>query len=186
MTPRADVILSPDPLPRVAGGVVLRRLAVSDLPAFQAYRGDSLLATYQGWSPTPDAEASAFLGRMGAAPMLQPGEWSQIGIAEPGGLLIGDIGLFLSDDGRYAEIGITLRRESHGRGLGTAAAREAVNLVFEQTDAERVRGVVDARNGPSIRLLQRVGMRMLESRETVFREEPCVEHVYVIFRPHRR
>lgn len=177
-------VRNPDPLPRTADGTVLRRLAVSDLPAFQAYRSDSLLAQYQGWLPTSDAEASAFLARMSAAPLLQPGIWSQIGIASPAGFLIGDIGLCLSADAHEAEIGITLSRQSQGRGLGTAAAQEAINLIFEHTNVERVLGIADARNVRSIRLLQRVGMRMLESRDTVFREEPCLEHVYVVSRQH--
>ena len=120
---------------------------------------------------------------MSTAELLQPGRWSQIGIADPDGLmLIGDIGLFLAADGRDAEIGITLRRQSQGRGMGTAAAREAISLVFERTNAERVLGIVDARNDRSIRLLQRVGMRMLESRGAACRDEPCIEHIYGISR----
>ena len=176
-----------DPLPRIADGAVLRRLAVSDLPEFQAYRSDSLLARYQDWSAKSDAEACAFLARMNTAELLQPGAWSQIGIAEPdSSILIGDIGLFLSADGRQAEIGITLRRQSHGRGIGTAAAREAINLVFERTNAERVLGIADARNIRSIRLLQRLGMRILESRDAISREEPCIDHIYSLSRGHEQ
>jgi RimJ/RimL family protein N-acetyltransferase len=175
-----------DPLPRKANGVVLRRLEISDLPVFQAYRSDPLVARYQGWAARSDAKASAFLAEMNAATLLQPGKWSQIGIADPDGLgLMGDIGLFLSGDGREAEIGFTLRRESQGRGTGAAAVSEAINLVFEQTNADRVLGIVDARNLPSIRLLQRVGMRMTGSRGAIFREEPCIEHIYAVARQRR-
>jgi len=176
-------VTTPDPLPRIAKDVVLRRLAASDLPAFQAYRNDPPLAQYQDWTTKSDVEASAFLTKMSAIELLQPGEWSQIGIADPDGLgLIGDIGLLLAGDGRHAEIGFTLRRQSHGRGIGTAAVREAIELVFEQTKAERVLGITDVRNIRSIRLLERIGMRMIESRDVTFRGEPCVEHIYTIVR----
>jgi len=172
-----------DPLPRIAGDVVLRRLAASDLPAFQAYRSDPLLGKYQDWTVKTDAETEAFLIRMSAVKLLQPGEWSQIGIANLDGLgLIGDIGLFLRSEGHDAEIGFTLRRESQGRGIGTAAVREAIGLVFEQTNGDRVLGIVDARNLASIRLLQRVGMHMAESRTVMFRDEPCLEHIFAISR----
>ncbi len=174
--------LEADPLPRIVAGAVLRRLAVSDLPAFQAYRNDSLLGRYQGWSAKSDAEAGAFLARMSAAELFEPGVWAQIGIADLHGLLIGDIGLLLATDGQHAEIGITLRRESQGCGIGTAAAREAIDILFERTDAESVLGIADARNAQSIRLLQRVGMRMLESRSAVYRDEPCIDHVYAVTR----
>ena len=100
-------------LPRVAHGVALRRLAVSDLAAFQAYRHDALLGQYQGWSAATDAEALSFLAEMNTSALLRPGTWSQIGIADADNQgLIGDIGLFLASDGRSAEIGFTLRRES--------------------------------------------------------------------------
>lgn len=173
-----------DPLPRHAGACILRRLEAADLAAFQAYRQDPIVARYQGWTTQSDAGALEFLDGMKAARLLQPGIWSQIGIAGcDRASLLGDIGLLLAGDGTQVEIGFTLGRESQGRGIATAAVREAIDLVFEQTGAGRVVAITDARNTPSIRLLQRVGMHVAGSRDTVFREEPCVEHVYAILRP---
>jgi RimJ/RimL family protein N-acetyltransferase len=175
-----------DSLPRrAARGVVLRRLATSDLPAFQAYRRDPVIGRYQGWSAKSDAEAVAFLSEMSGVALWQAGSWSQIAIAEAGGSnLLGDIGLFLAGDGREVEIGFTLRRESQGHGIATAAVREAIALVFEETRVERVVGITDARNLSSVRVLQRVGMNRVESRDAVVGDEPCVEHVYSIVRQH--
>jgi RimJ/RimL family protein N-acetyltransferase len=173
-----------EPLPCAVAGVVLRRLAPADLAAFQAYRHDAVLGQYQGWSATSDDDARAFLTQMSTAALLQPEVWCQIGIAElVSGALLGDIGLCLSPDGRQAEIGFTLQHDSQGRGIATAAVREATRLVFRQTQAEQVLGITDARNLPSIRLLERLGMRKTETRSASFRGEPCVEHVYVMSRP---
>ena len=120
---------------------------------------------------------------MSALELLQPGAWSQIGIAKSHDqVLIGDVGLFVASDGQQVEIGFTLRRESQGHGLATAAVREAINLVFEQTQATVVLGITDARNLPSIRLLERVGMHKTETRSAIFRGEPCLEHVYAVSR----
>ncbi len=175
----------PAELPRVAGNVVLRRLDLADLRAFQAYRQDAELGRYQGWAATSDEEAREFLGHMGNAALLQPATWCQIGIAEAGSLsLIGDIGLLLARDGREAEIGFTLRRESQGRGLATAAVHAAIELVFESTAVERVVGISDVRNVSSIRLLGRVGMRKLETRSAMVLGEPCEEYVYAVARRH--
>lgn len=130
-----------------------------------------------------DAEATSFLTEMSVIALLQPGTWSQIGIAAPGSpVLIGDIGLYLANDGRHAEVGFTLRRQSQGLGIATAAVREAVNLVFERTEAERVVGITDARNLRSIRLLERVRMHRAEARSAMFRGEPCIEYVYGVSR----
>ena len=174
-----------DPLPRTAGSVVLRRLAPADLRAFQAYRHDTELGQYQGWAATPDDEAREFLGHMSRAKLLQPGVWCQIGIAESSSLkLIGDIGLLLASDTLLAEIGFTLRRQSQGHGLATAAVQEAIALVFERTRAEKIVGITDARNVSSVRLLERVGMRRVDTRRATFRGEPCMEYVYAVGRLH--
>ena len=172
-----------EPLPRIAGDVVLRRLAAEDLRAFQAYRHDTDLGRYQGWVPTPDEDALEMLSHMGRTALLQPGVWCQIAIAEPGTLdLIGDIGLVLSVDSRQAEIGFTLRRESQGRGLATSAVKETIRLVFENTRAGKVIGIADARNVPCIGLLERVGMCKVETRSATFRGEACTELIYGVDR----
>ena len=175
-----------DPLPRVASsGVVLRRLRLSDLAAFQAYRTDTELGRYQGWSAMSDAQARAFLEEMSTMPLLPPGAWIQLGIAAPHdeATLLGDMGLCLAADARdHVEIGFTLSRPAQGRGLATVALRAAAQLVFESTAAERIVAITDVRNLASIGVLSRAGMRRVEERHTLFRDEPCVEYVYTLLR----
>lgn len=179
--------LMTDPLPRSAGPVVLRRLAPTDLRAFQAYRQDAELSRYQGWAATPDEDAQEFLRHMNRAGLLQPGVWCQIGIADAITLeLIGDIGLLLAADASRAEIGFTLRRQSQGRGLATAAVKAAIGLVFENTSAERIVGAADARNASSVRLLERVGMHKVETRDATFGGESYTELVYAVDKHHGR
>ena len=170
-------------LPRAFAGGMLRRLALADLSAFQAYRRDPELARYQGWSAMSDDEALAFLCEMSAMPRPAPGEWLQLGIADADGVrIVGDIGLCLAADVAHAEIGFTLAADAQGRGIATAAVREAIAWLFEVTTATQERGITDARNLPSIRLMERVGMRRVASREAIFRGEPCVEHVHALER----
>ena len=172
-----------DPLPFFGAGVALRRLTASDLSEFQAYRTDADLGRYQGWSALSEADARAFLEEMNSVPLFRPGEWAQIGIAEPEhSALLGDVGLFLAEDASHAEIGFTLTRHAQGRGLATAAVRAAIQLVFEFTTAKRVLGITDARNHASIAVLERVGMQRQEERAAVFRAESCIEYVYAVLR----
>ena len=172
-----------DLLPRAAEGVVLRRLTATDLADFQSYRHDPELGRYQGWVATSDKDALDFLQHMNQAALLQPGTWCQIGIADANDLhLIGDIGLILARDCRQAEIGFTLRHQSQGRGLATAAVKEAIALVFESTSAEKVVGIADTRNLPSIRLLERVGMHKVEARSAKSHGKRCTEFVYNVYK----
>ncbi len=175
---------SAEVLPVTVGNAVLRRLGAADLQAFQAYRSDPDLGRYQGWSAMNDAQALAFLNQMSVAPLLQPGEWLQLGIsaAHDGPGLVGDLGLCLAADGRATEIGFTLARHAQGRGLASDAVRAAITLVFTLSTAQSVRGITDARNAASARLLERIGMHRIAAATTVFRGEPCVEWTYAIDR----
>ncbi len=193
-----------DPLPHAAGRIVLRRLdPAADLAAFQAYRHDTELGRYQGWSAMDDAAATAFLAEMAAMPWAPPGAWMQFGIAlrnaragasdgpddrgnpraEWGRTpLIGDIGLHLDPAGREAEIGYTLAAAHQHHGLASEALRAALALVFATTPVERIVGITDARNRASCALLERIGMRHVATADAVFRGEPCVERTYVAAR----
>lgn len=171
---------SADPLPILADPALLRRFAVNDLHAFQSYRHDPDLGRYQGWSPLTDSEALVFIEEMRVGAILQPGEWSQIAIADPGtDELIGDLGLFLAPDASYAEVGFTLSRAAQGRGVATAAVRATIDMVFGYTPARRVFGITDTRNTASVRVLERAGMQRLESREVVFKGEACTEWIFI-------
>lgn len=170
-------------LPRRFPGGSLRRLRQSDLAAFQAYRGIPEVGRYQGWSPLADAAALVFLAEMESSVLFQPGRWVQLGIAEPGtDALVGDIGLHVSEDGHTGEIGFTLAPWAQGRGLASAAVREALRLLFTATSVSRVLGITDARNAPSIRLLARLGFTCQEVRSALVRGEQCTEQVFVLTR----
>jgi RimJ/RimL family protein N-acetyltransferase len=171
------------PLPRAFIGGVLRRLQASDLALFQAYRSIPELGRFQGWTAMSENEGAAFLAEMAELPLFVAGEWIQLGIAEPEtNQLLGDIGVFLAADQRSAEIGFTLAPHAQGRGIATAAIREALQLLFETTDVAQVFCITDRRNTSSIRVLERVGFLHHESRHTVFKGELCCEDVYIFQR----
>ena len=164
-------------LPRRAFRVMLRRLSPADLAVFAAYRSDAELARYQGWQPMSHDAARAFLEEMQVAPAFVAEAWIQLGIADAEGQLLGDLGVCVRADGR-AEIGVTLRLEAQGRGLATEAMRLLIELLFERPGVECVVGIADARNGASIRLLERAGLRQTRSVGALFRGQPCTELVF--------
>src|SRR5262249_33096180 len=151
-------------LPRRFDGGLLRRLRRSDLGAFQAYRSIPGLGRYQGWSPMSEAETLAFLVEMEAITLFQPGQWVQLGIADQRTeVLVGDIGLRLSEDSQSGEVGFTLAPSAQGRGVGSAAVRAALQLLFTATPVSLVFGITDVRNTRSIRLLERLGFKCQET-----------------------
>lgn len=130
-----------------------------------------------------ETEASAFLTTMNTASLFSPGDWIQLGIAESKtDRLIGDIGIYVASDRSTAKIGFTLEPDSQGRGIATAAVKEAIQLLFAATKVSQVFGITDHRNMPSIRLLERTGFHFKENRDAIFRGEPCREKIYVLAR----
>ena len=113
-----------------------------------------------------------------------PGEWIQIAVAErPTGALIGDIGLGLHlNRARVAEIGFTIAPPAQGQGLGAEAVMSALEWLFATGKVDTVEAITDARNAPSIRLLERVGMHLDRTQEMPFKGEMSTELVYAIAR----
>lgn len=177
--PRFGVMLT---LPILTDRLVLRRLQDADLPRFAVYRADAELARYQGWSPMTQEEARAFIASADEAPTLGAGTWHQIAIAErESGLLLGDIGLCGRENGEV-ELGFTLMREAQGRGIATEALRALVKALFPLPQVSCAVAETDERNRASIRVLERLGMRPVERRDAVFKNEPCVELRYRLAR----
>lgn len=174
-----------DPLPRQSRRITLRRLALADLEAFQAYRSDPVVGRYQSWAPMSQCAAAAFLEQMSREPFGTLGEWLQIGVAErQSGRLIGDIGVLLhAPPSGVGELGVTLAREAQGRGLAAEAVGATIALLFDSTDVTHVEATTDARNLPSIRLWETIGMHRTRTAQVAFRGEICEEWSYMLARP---
>ena len=100
---------------------MLRRLCAADLAAFQAYRQDPEVGRFQDWERMDDAKAIGFLAHMESAELFVRGQWSQIGI-DLGGVLIGDMGIFVNADKPEAEMGVTLANFKCNAGFGHRVA----------------------------------------------------------------
>ena len=176
-----------DPLPRTTERVVLRRLRPTDLTDFQSYRTDPEVGRYQGWSPVPSSVAQVFLADMSVVKFNAVDVWFQLGIADRcTDRLIGDIGFSICGPGhQHAELGFTLARPAQGQGLATEAVRAMIDVLFEHTGVARVVSMVHAQNHACVRLTQRIGMTLVGTVDSVFRGEPCVEYVYMIWRKQR-
>jgi RimJ/RimL family protein N-acetyltransferase len=120
---------------------------------------------------------------MSRATALAPGEWFQVGIAEPrSDDLIGDIGIRVAADERTAEIGFSMNPRFQRRGLAGEAVRAAVTLIFEVTGVDEVIAITDARNLAARTLLAAIGMVQLGTHDASFRGQACIEHTFAVTR----
>lgn len=141
--------------------LVLRTLRPDDAEALYAYRSLPEVARYVPFGPMSQERIAERLA----------GHWSRTrSTIEEGGItvgferadtgeLIGDLALMLvSAEHRGGEIGWVLHPGHGGHGFATEAARAGLELMFG-AGLHRVVARVDARNTPSLRLCERLGMR---------------------------
>jgi RimJ/RimL family protein N-acetyltransferase len=146
--------------------IISQRLAIRDLdandgPRIFAYHRRPEVAQFQSWGTESVDVVQSYIRSLSGTEPGTPGKWYQVGIfLLEGGKLIGDFGFrVLQDDPEQAEIGITLAPEFQGKGYATEASKSLLDYLFVTLDKHRVFGSVDPRNLPSLKLLERVGMR---------------------------
>jgi len=146
-------------LPLRTDAFVLRALVPCDAPDIAAYRSDPEVARYQSWAtPFPVDKVDAAIARFIAEGGPQEDSFFTIGIADPvTDELFGDVALKLEWAGRSAEIGYTLARPHHGRGLASGAVFALLDHLFSTTDLRRAHATLHPDNHPSARLLERLG-----------------------------
>jgi len=166
-------------LPISTESLVLRSFRDTDLDAFLAYRNDPEVARFQYWEGMSLDEAVLFLRKNSSSSLGTLGQWQQIAIAlGSDGCLIGDIGLFLRDGGRTAELGFTLAGQYQGGGLAREAMVGLIDALFVQPQLERLEALTDTRNVSAMALLARLGFEIHSTAEAVFKGSACHEHTY--------
>lgn len=172
-------------LPIRGDRVTLRRMAEGDLDPFLAYRSDPEVRRYQSWEEMDRQRAQGFLAHCATVtPLLRPGHWVQIALADPADdRLLGDMGLFLSETGDEAELGITLARAAQGQGRAQEAVKLACGLLFRETGVARILGIADIRNAPSLRMLARAGFTPTHEERSEQGGETITERFHELRRP---
>jgi RimJ/RimL family protein N-acetyltransferase len=155
----------------------LRSLRQTDLAEFLAYRTDPAVARFQSWDDTSPSAAADFLRAQVRPSFSTRGTWQQIAIALAGDdRLIGDIGFFIREDGRSAELGITVATQHQGLGLAREALTGLIEALFTSVTLDHLDAVVDARNVRATRLLARLGFQLKSSAEVLFKGAVGIEH----------
>jgi RimJ/RimL family protein N-acetyltransferase len=125
------------------------------------------------------AAAESFLSETASASHLIPGAWIQLAVADQKtNELLGDVGLFLSENRAYAELGFTLASISQGKGHATRAAQLVIEQFFRLESIREVRAVTDELNHASVAVLSRVGFVQTGTRSAIFKGKPCVELLF--------
>jgi RimJ/RimL family protein N-acetyltransferase len=139
--------------------IAVRRFKDSDLEPFLAYRNDPGVVHYQAWESCNEREVLDFIREMRSSEPGTPSEWFQFAVElKETEQLIGNCRLKTEEDGRQAEIGITLPRQHQGKGYASEAVSHLLAYAFGNLGLHRIVAIADKENTPSEALLERLGM----------------------------
>jgi RimJ/RimL family protein N-acetyltransferase len=170
--------------------LIIRALTPDDLDRHHALFSNPDVVRYLYFGPFDRPGAQDHLSRRSDAQLPSEGGWINFGVEIRGeGVLIGELAMgFISAAHAHYEVGYVFDPDYAGRGYATEGAAMIVELAFSGLGAHRVSGRLDARNDPSARVLEKLGMR----REGLFVENEYVkgewtdELVYAILAPEWR
>lgn len=142
--------------------LVLRPVGSEDVAAMHAYECLEEVARYLYWDPRTEEETRASVERkIRSTSIANEGDvLSLAAVRRDTGELIGDVVLSLTSAAhRQGEIGFVFHPSHQGRGFATEATRPLLAIAFAELDLHRVIGRSEARNGASVRVLEKLGMR---------------------------
>lgn len=147
--------------------LILRRSLPADAETISGYRSDPDVHRQQGWERTDPEGVRADIEEMGRRRPGEPGGWVQFSVLERGGgALVGDVGISPADgEPGVLKLGYTIVPAVQGRGYATEAIAALVDYAFETLGADLVRAYASADNLPSIRVAEKVGLRLIERFE---------------------
>jgi len=149
--------------PIVTPRLRLRRSRPEDAEPISAYRRDPDVHRFQGWDRTDPDGIRAEIEDMARRSPGEPG-WVQFSVEErETGRLVGDVGLSPADGERgVVKVGYTTAPAFQRKGYATEAVGALVGYAFDALGASVVRAYASADNVPSIRVAEKVGMRLVE------------------------
>jgi RimJ/RimL family protein N-acetyltransferase len=158
--------VDPDFEPIHTERLVLRRSQPKDAETISAYRSDPDVHRQQGWERTDVEAVRADIEEMARRRPGEPG-WVQFSLDDRSlGRLVGDVGLSPADgEPGVIKVGYTVSPGYQGRGYATEAIHALVDYAFATLEAEVVRAYASADNLPSIKVAEKVGMRLVERIE---------------------
>jgi len=166
--------MQPDPEARTitTERLLLRRSVSADAGAISSYRSDPEVHRYQGWERTDRDGIDLEIQEMAGRAPGEPGGWVQYSVQDrETGALVGDVGLSPADEPDTIKVGYTMAPVFQGRGYATEAVAALVDYAFDMLGAEVVRAYASEENTPSIRVAEKVGMRLIERIEHVYGDE---------------
>ena len=146
-----------------AGELILRRYVPEDAePLYRRLGTDPEMARYSGWNPYGTPEQAEETVRRFIEGYDDPHSYSWV--MDVDDVLVGTIGAY-DFTGNQIEVGFSVVKDWQGRGIATAALRSALEYLTDNEKIPRVTAWCAAENIGSRRVLEKAGMKHLQTEE---------------------
>lgn len=144
-------------------------MTLDDVDAVHAYQSDPEVCRFMLYEPRTRDEVERKIAEwLGQGRLEKDGDDLELAIDVDGAGVVGHVYFkLISVADLSGEIGWALHRDHQGRGYAAEAATAILDYAFGTLGLHRVRAELDARNGASAGLCERLGMR----REALFVED---------------
>ena len=143
--------------------LLIRPFSEDDFEGMLAIHSRPDVVRYLYWEPRGPEEVRRVLReKSGMSAIEAEGDALSLAVVERNsGALLGEVSLgWRSEEHRQGELGFIIHPDHGGRGFATEAAEAMLALGFEDLGLHRIYGSTEARNAPSARLMERLGMRL--------------------------
>lgn len=147
-------------LPIETERLVLRPHRMADLDDLAVFHGDPEVVRFVPW-PVRDRAATeeALRVKITQTALVAHGQWLVLAVeVRETGTVVGEVLLKWASD-RQGEVGFAFARSHQGQGYAAEAARAMLRLGFDGLGFHRITAIVIDGNDPSVRLLERLGLR---------------------------
>ena len=156
--------------------LLLRSIRHDDAKDLFRYHSDPVTNKYQGWIPLTLEDVHDFIETRLSGQIDIDDTWYQfVIIMREHDKIVGDIGIHFTDqDAKQVEVGWTLDKNCHGKGIATEALTRLFNFIFSDLKKNRITASIDPENSRSIALAERLGFK----REAYLRNNIQIDGVW--------
>jgi RimJ/RimL family protein N-acetyltransferase len=144
--------------------LVMRGFTAADFEQYAVATADPEVQRFIGGPMEREESWRSLAMNVGHWQLRGYGQWALERRAD--GRTIGRAGLWNPEGWFGVEVGWRLDRDTWGNGYATEAAAAALEWAWATLDVDRILSVIDPRNGASIRVAKRLGMRRLRDDES--------------------
>lgn len=171
----------------VSHNITLRKMELSDITSFHAYRSDPEVARYQSWEPTFSLDdATDFVNRQFISTPNIPGQWIQLSVSyNNSDVHVGDVAFCSNEyEPLVVEMGVTISPKYQKQHIAFDAITILLNYLFGDLGKHRVTALIDTRNIASVKLFTALGFRQEAHyiENTFFKGEYCSEYLFAILK----